>query len=174
MGETKKISIFKDLSEEEQALISKTCSKSLILIVDYSTKDDMEFLIIQKCNKYGIELEIENKKGNSIKQIKFDGESGYWLEGKRYVSLELEYVDSGIESFEIILKNKGDNLFFDLTLELLEYDIRKDSFESWYMAVGKDVQYAPSSEMLLGIVAKVSDGWKFYPRFEGVKKNAQS
>lgn len=162
-----------DLNNEEEKLISRNCHKKIIIVI-YSKNEKSAMDLVIKEKKYwknsSFTIDIENNEKSSSDYIKIDSKCPLWMQSKHYALLELDNVDEKTISFDILLKpneSSNEKTLNNFKMQIYEWhtDNGRNELKEWYILNGDEV-YSLYDTINIGIFARVSDGWKFYPKLQ--------
>lgn len=161
-----KIFINTTLNKIEEELISRNCYERIVLVIHYENERNEADFIIKEHKNFPMEsvsISIEHGENSASNEyIKIDSQCPWWIKGEHYAILDFNNVPKETDSFEIILKATFQKII-GLKMELLEWIIENDAFRQWYALCG-EFAYHFEDSFHIGTFARVSDGWKFYPK----------
>lgn len=169
-----KVFINTTLNNQEEMLISKNCHNKIILIIDYENNKNVIDFIVQE-HKYFPKARFfitsENSEECSSDYIKIDSRCPWWLKGKNYALLNLDETKEETKNLDIVLKanqliNKRELINFKM--DILEWHYQINEFKLWYTLCG-DATYSLINPFKIGTFARVSNGWKFYPKLKNLE-----
>lgn len=84
------------------------------------------------------------------------------MKWKHYALLNLNDIDKNTISFDILLKS-DDKTLDGFKMSIKEFYDDKGEIQDWYTLCGCET-YSFSGIFNIGTFARVTDGWKFYPK----------